>query len=93
MAVADFIRGVKICFCCKRELSLEMFDKDNSRPDKLCYQCKECKRAYSRAYYKTEKHQKFRKNYNKLEKKKESDRRYGISEKGKIVKEHLYKQS
>lgn len=39
---ADFEKGTKICSKCKRELPIEMFNKDNSRSDKLSMCCKDC---------------------------------------------------
>lgn len=42
---ADFEKGTKICSKCKRELSIEMFNKDNSRSDKLSMCCKDCTRT------------------------------------------------
>lgn len=42
---ADFEKGTKICSKCKRELSIEMFNKDNSRSDKLSMCCKDYTRT------------------------------------------------
>lgn len=47
---ADFEKGTKICSKCKRELSIEMFNKDNSRSDKLSMCCKDCTRIKNKHY-------------------------------------------
>lgn len=42
---ADFEKGTKVCSKCKKELPIEMFGKDNSRSDKLCMCCKNCRKT------------------------------------------------
>ena len=45
---ADFEKGTKICSRCKKELPIDMFDKDKSRSDNLRTYCKQCRREYDR---------------------------------------------
>lgn len=40
----------KICTKCKRELPLDMFQKDRTKRDGLTCRCKECKAEYARQY-------------------------------------------
>lgn len=40
----------KICTKCKRELPLDMFQKDRTKRDGLACRCKECKAEYARQY-------------------------------------------
>lgn len=40
---ADFEKGTKICSKCKRELPIEMFNKDKIQKDGLYCSCKECR--------------------------------------------------
>ena len=41
---------IKICTKCKRELPLDMFQKDRTKRDGLACRCKECKAEYARQY-------------------------------------------
>lgn len=47
--------GLKYCPCCRRELSLEMFGSDISRPDGLACWCKDCVGSNGRKWYKEKK--------------------------------------
>jgi hypothetical protein len=42
---------VKSCGPCGRTLSVTEFHKNNSRPDGLADQCKECKKVYAKKWY------------------------------------------
>ena len=42
MAKADLNKGLKICSCCKKELPLSAFCKNNSTSDKLNVYCRVC---------------------------------------------------
>lgn len=45
---ADFEKGTKICSRCKKELPIEMFNRDKSRNDNLNVYCKKCRRGYDK---------------------------------------------
>jgi hypothetical protein len=42
---------MKICTCCKEELSQDMFNKNRSRKDGLNNICRDCSRERSKKYY------------------------------------------
>lgn len=44
---ADFEKGTKVCYKCKKELPIEMFYKMKGAPDGLDRQCKECHIKYN----------------------------------------------
>ena len=48
---ADFEKGTKICCRCRKELPLNMFNKDKSKNDELNIYCKECSRTLYRKWY------------------------------------------
>lgn len=48
---ADFEKGTKICSRCKRELPIEMFNKNRTRSDGLSDQCRECSKISQTKYY------------------------------------------
>lgn len=47
---ADFEKGTKICSRCKKELPIDMFNKDKSRSDNLDNNCKQCRKEYLKQY-------------------------------------------
>lgn len=49
----------KSCWRCKRELSLEQYQKDSSRPDGLSHCCRSCSSQRQREYHKKNPHKKF----------------------------------
>lgn len=51
---ANFETGLKICSHCRRELSLDHFNKCKSCSDGLEVQCKDCKKEYTKLYLKSE---------------------------------------
>lgn len=46
-----YVGNMKTCYKCKIEKSLESFHKDKSRKDGLHTECKDCTKAYGKAYY------------------------------------------
>lgn len=47
---ADFEKGTKVCYKCKRELPIEMFSKDKYALDGLRTYCKYCAKEYTNVY-------------------------------------------
>lgn len=83
---ANFETGLKICSHCRRELSLDHFNKCKSCSDGLEAQCKDCKKEYTKLYLKSENRKKSDKLYYQNHKE-------VILEKGreeKIKKDDLY---
>lgn len=60
---ANFETGLKICSHCRRELSLDHFNKCKSCSDGLEAQCKDCKKEYTKLYLKSENRKKSDKLY------------------------------
>lgn len=48
---ADFEKGTKVCSKCKRELPIEMFNKNRTRSDGVSDQCRECSKISQTKYY------------------------------------------
>lgn len=48
---ADFEKGTKVCSRCRKELPLNMFNKDKRKNDELNIYCKECSRTFYRKWY------------------------------------------
>ena len=43
-----FEQGIKVCCTCKRELTLDAFNKNKSCVDGLCRMCRDCSRQKDR---------------------------------------------
>jgi hypothetical protein len=98
---ADFEKGTKICSKCRRELSIEQFNKDSSKSDGLNMQCKDCVAAYRKSPEGKEVSKRARKKFFQTEKGKECTKRQTIKraqdesykEKARIRSKNWYEQN
>jgi hypothetical protein len=72
---ANFDKGTKICSKCKRELSIEMFQKNRTASDGLTCRCKECLSSKSMTEEERERRKQIYKKYHASEKGAESRKR------------------
>ena len=104
---ANFETGLKICSKCRRELSIEMFNKNKRTFDGLEYHCRDCKKQIRQSnpqvYIKSGK--KYRENHkeeikqyssqyylNNKEVIQKRNESYELSEKGKEVRQNIVKR-
>lgn len=78
---------MKRCSTCKTQKPMNEFNKNRTRNDGLCYQCRDCQKETSKKYKQSKKGQTVQKRYEKSENGKEARRRavkkYKQSENGK----------
>ena len=60
---ADFEKGTKVCSCCKKELPLDMFNKNKSKSDGLHCYCKKCECERIKIYFRSDEGKKKKKEY------------------------------
>lgn len=84
---ANFEKGTKICSSCKRELSIEAYNKCKTTNDGLCYKCRECEKAFRQSEKGKEISKRTHQRYQQTEAGKETAKRarqkYYQTEKGK----------
>lgn len=72
---ANFETGLKYCPSCKQELSIDHFNKDSSKSDKLCIYCRDCNHKRNTSKEGRERLKNIRHRYYNTEKGKQCQRR------------------